>query len=49
MVYTDLKNAKNVPNNEKVNNCRLQSNLKKLANSALYETSLKWKKLLFGI
>ena len=48
MVYTDLKNAKNVPNNEKVNNCRLQSNLKKLANSALYESSLKWRKM-FGI
>ena len=41
MVYTGLKNLKNVPNNEKVNNCRLQSHLKKLANSTLYESSVK--------
>ena len=40
MVYTGLKNPKNVSNNEKFNDCRPQNNLKKLTNSTLYESSL---------
>ena len=41
MVYTSLKNPKNVPNIEKFNNCRRQSNLKQLTNSTLYESREK--------
>ena len=42
MVYTDPNNLKNVQKTEKINNfIRPQSNLKKLTNSTLYESSLK--------
>ena len=41
MVTKGLNNPKNVPNIEKFNNCRPQSNLKKLTNSTLYESREK--------
>ena len=49
MVYTDPNNLKNVQKTEKINNFirpqTPQSNLKKLTNSTLYESSLKRKNI----
>ena len=39
MVKTSLKRPKNVPKHEKLNICKAQSNLKKLTNSSLNESS----------
>ena len=41
MVLTDLRNPKNVSKPEIFNKSRPQSNLKKLTNSTLYESSLQ--------
>ena len=41
MDYIDLKNLENVAILGKFNNCRLQTNLKKLKNSILYESSFE--------
>ena len=41
MDYRNLKNPKNVGKPGKFNNCRLQTNLKKLKNSILYESSFE--------
>ena len=47
MDYRNLKNQKNVAIPGKFNNCRLQSNLKKLTNSILYESSKNCRKVGF--